>query len=163
MNGRLSVGIAEYCTAGPPTLLVTYGLGSCLAIALYDAEVRLGGLAHTLLPSAPDATGPGHPAKFVDAAIRRMVGELLDRGAQRQRLTAKIFGGANMFEALFGGSGNGVGARNIASAREALAALAIPILAEDVGGNFGRTVEFDLASGQVRVRTVRGREGERYF
>jgi len=163
MSDRLSVGIAEIRIAEPPIRLVTYGLGSCVAITLFDAERRLGGLAHTLLPSAHSAGAVHRPAKFVDAAIEVMAAELVARGAARQRLAAKIFGGANMFEPLLGASDNAVGSRNIRSARETLVALAIPLLAEDVGGNFGRTVEFDLASGRVRVRAVRGREGEMLF
>lgn len=162
MSERFSVGISEYRIAEPPARLVTYGLGSCVAVALYDGERHLGGLAHTLLPASPAAVA-GRPAKFVDAAIRRMFDELVVRGARRQRLTAKIFGGANMFESLLGAADDGVGARNVDSARQTLAALEIPLVAEDVGGNFGRTVEFDLASGQVRVLAVRGREGERLF
>jgi chemotaxis protein CheD len=163
MSGRHSVAIAEYRLAEPPELLVTYGLGSCVAITLHDAERRLGGLAHTLLPAARSSADLERPAKFVDAAIQRMVGELVARGAERQRLAAKIFGGANMFESLLGTSDSAIGTRNVCSARETLAALAIPLLAEDVGGNFGRTVEFDPVSGQVRVHAVRGREGERFF
>ncbi len=163
MSDRLSVGIAEIRIAEPPARLVTYGLGSCVAITLFDAERCLGGLAHTLLPSAHRSGDVHRPAKFVDAAIEAMAAELVARGAARQRLAAKIFGGANMFEPLLGAADNAVGARNIRSARETLVALAIPLLAEDVGGNFGRTVEFDLASGRVRVRAVRGREGEMLF
>ena len=163
MSDRLSVGISEYQIAEPPAQLVTYGLGSCVAISLYDPQRRLGGLAHTLLPTVLATSDGLRPAKFVDAAIRLMVTELVARGAERERLGAKIFGGANMFEPLLGTPENAVGPRNVRSARETLTALAIPLLAEDVGGNFGRTVEFDLASGQVRVRAVRGREGEMLF
>ena len=163
MSERLSVGIAQFEVAEPPQRLVTYGLGSCVAITLYDAERRIGGLAHTLLPTVEQAVDPRRPTKFVDAAIRTMRAELVARGAVQERLVAKIFGGANMFEPLLGVSENGIGARNIRSARETLDDLAIPLQAEDVGGNFGRTLEFDLASGRVRVRVVRGREGELFF
>lgn len=163
MSERLSVGISEFRIATPPARLVTYGLGSCLAIALYDPERRIGGLAHTLLPSPRLAADITRPAKFVDAAIELMITDLVARGAARERLGAKIFGGANMFEPLLGDPDNAVGPRNIRSARETLASLGIPLLAEDVGGNFGRTVEFDIASGEVRVKSVRGREGELIF
>lgn len=163
MSERLSVRIAEYRLAEPPAKLVTYGLGSCVAVALYDPQRRLGGLAHTLLPTLPDPTEKPASAKYVDVAIRLMVADLVAGGAERKRLVAKIFGGANMFEPLLGAPDTAVGPRNVRSARETLAALEIPLLAEDVSGNFGRTVEFDLDSGRVRVRAVRGREGEMFF
>ena len=163
MNRRINVSISEYRLAEPPAVLVTYGLGSCLAIALHDPQLRIGGLAHTLLPSARQMPAVNRPAKFVDEAVRRMREELLARGAQAPRLTAKIFGGANMFQPLLGASENGIGVRNVRSARDVLDALGIPLLAADVGGSFGRTVEFDPVSGLVRVRAVRGREGEMTF
>jgi chemotaxis protein CheD len=163
MCRRINVRISQYRLAEPPAVLVTYGLGSCLAIALHDPQLRIGGLAHTLLPSARQMPGANRPAKFVDAAVRMMREDLLARGAQSPRLTAKIFGGANMFQPLLGAAENGIGARNVRSARAVLGALEIPLLAEDVGGDFGRTVEFDPASGLVRVRAVRGREGEMTF
>ena len=163
MTERITVAISEYRLAGPPTVLATYGLGSCLAIALYDAEARLGALAHTLLPTARGPADTGRPAKFVDQAIRVMAEDLVAAGADRQRLVAKIFGGANMFEPPLGGDANGIGVRNARSAREVLETLGIPLVAEDVGGNFGRTVRFELATGRVQVRAVRGREGETSF
>ncbi len=164
MTARIHIGISEYQLAEPPAVLVTYGLGSCLAIALYDPARRLGTMAHTLLPTIRVVAASTRPAKYVDAAIDLMLGELTARGSDRRRLVAKIFGGANMFEPLLGGgSENSVGTRNIRSAREALATVGIPLVAEDVGGNFGRTVEFDLTSGTILVRAVRGREGEMTF
>jgi chemotaxis protein CheD len=121
-------------------------------------------MAHTLLPTnRPTLEQELRPAKFVNSAIELMVAELLARGAGRARLTAKLFGGANMFEPLVGSAENSVGSRNIRSAREVLAAQGVPLAAADVGGNFGRTVEFDLATGQVRVHVVRGREGNLVF
>jgi chemotaxis protein CheD len=163
MSERVRVGISEYKIAQAPTLLMTYGLGSCLGITLYDATAAIGGLAHTLLPYPREGMDLSRPAKFVDAAIRLMLTDLLQIGCSRQRLVAKMFGGANMFEGLQNPNREGIGQRNIRSARETLADLGIPLTAEDVGGNFGRTVEFDVATGAVLIRSVRDEQRERHF
>jgi chemotaxis protein CheD len=156
MAFRERVGISEFRVAQPPAVLVSYGLGSCLGIALYDPQRQLGGLAHTLLPTPRPGIQDARPAKFVDAAIRLMVEELIRQGAEPGRLAAKIIGGANMFEPQHGSAEDGIGARNARAARQTLLELGIPLLAEDVGGHHGRTVEFDLATGTVQVRSVHG-------
>jgi len=148
------VGISEFRVAAAPAVLVTYGLGSCLGIVLDDRARALGGLAHTLLPTRRPGLGEQRLSKFVDAAIRLMLEELLALGARSESLTARIAGGANMFETLSGPVGEGIGMRNVRAARIALEALAIPLVAEDVGGSHGRTVEYDLATGRVEVRSV---------
>lgn len=150
------VGISEFRVARAPSQLVAHGLGSCVAIALYDPVNRLGGLAHTLLPKPHPGIEILRPGKFVATAIDAMVAELLCLGAARERLWAKLAGGANMFEQLAASGEETVGARNARSARETLAGLNIPLLGEDTGGNYGRTLEFDLGTGSVRVRTIRG-------
>lgn len=156
MSSTLRVGISEFRVVRAPAVLVAFGLGSCLGVILDDREKCLGGMAHTLLP----ASRPGMPeerlAKYVDAAIRLLVDELLQQGAGRERLTARLVGGANMFEPLYPSATDGIGARNVRVARATLQTLGIPLVAEDVGGSQGRTVEFDLATGQVVVRSVHG-------
>lgn len=157
MSVRERVGISEFRVARPPAILVTYGLGSCLGIVLYDRERQIGGLAHTLLPAPRPGFEGGRLTKFVDNAIRMMVAELEQQGAARGSLTARIVGGANMFVPLYESAAeDGIGARNVRAARETLQALAIPVLAEDVGGSHGRSVEFDLDAGTVQVRSVCG-------
>lgn len=154
---RERVGISEYRVAHGPVVLVSYGLGSCLGIAIHDRERKLGGLAHTLLPmSHPELVG--RPGKFVDASIRMMVEELLRQGAKPERLVAKVAGGANMFAAVGLGADGGIGLRNVTAARQVLAELGIPLLAEDVGGSCGRTIEFNLENGTLLVTTVRNQE-----
>lgn len=159
MRQKERVGISEVRVHRAPAILVTYGLGSCLGIALYEPQAKVGGLAHTLLPAPRAGAEATRPNKFVPAAIRAMIAELCEQGADRGRLQAKLVGGATMFEPLHPGpSEEGIGARNIRAARQALRELGIPVVAEDVGGNHGRTVEFDLATGEVRVRSVRGND-----
>lgn len=149
------VGIAELRLARAPTVLKAFGLGSCLAIALYDPEQRLGALVHSLLPQACRGELPEPPTKYVDMAIERMVEELVRGGAEAARLQARIAGGANMFEPAYVTLIDSIGVRNVRSARQALAARGIPLVGEDVGGNCGRTVEFHLASGQLLVYCAR--------
>jgi chemotaxis protein CheD len=145
------VSIAEARIDRAPTVLKAYGLGSCVAVGLYDPETRLGGMGHMLLPNRPSSNPHGSESKYVDAGIRQIIDELLRAGANRETLVAKIAGGANMFETSYQTLINSVGARNAKSARQILGSLDIPIIGEDVGGNRGRTVEFDLATGKMLV------------
>ena len=156
MSERVSISQARINRA--PAVLKAYGLGSCIAVALYDPETRLGSLGHMLLPSRPEKEPLGSDSKYVDAGICLMADELTRAGATRENLVAKIAGGANMFETSYQTLINSIGARNARSARDTLAKLGIPLLAEDIGGNCGRTVEFDLASGNVMVYCARNAE-----
>jgi len=154
MSHKERVGISEYRVAEAPDVLVTYGLGSCLGITLYDPEAKVGGLAHTLLPAPRSGLENSRLTKFVESSIRIMADELCTMGGERQRIEAKIIGGANMFTSLHIAPEETIGNRNILSARETLAALGIALISEDVGGAYGRTVEFDLSTGKVLVRSV---------
>ena len=145
------VRIAEAKIDRAPTVLKAYGLGSCVAVGLYDPETGLGGLGHMLLPARPNDSPAGSESKYVDAGIHRIVDELILAGANRDTLVAKLTGGANMFETSYQTLINSVGARNAKSARHTLGVLSIPIVGEEVGGNRGRTVEFDLATGNMLV------------
>ncbi|AJF07722.1 chemotaxis protein CheD [Geoalkalibacter subterraneus] len=158
MNQRLRIGIAEMHCARAPGLLVTHGLGSCLGITLYDATAKIGAMAHTLLPEPRPGEEPTRPAKFVVTAVEQMLVELAGMGVVRERLVAKLVGGANMFVALQPPSRELIGERNARAARETLAALNIPLVGEDTGGEHGRSAEFDLSTGDVRIRTLRARD-----
>lgn len=149
MNERVSIAQARIDRA--PMVLRAYGLGSCLAVGLYDQDNRIGALGHMLLPQRPEKTPLGSECKYVDAGIFQMVDELVRAGAKRENLVAKLTGGANMFETTYQTLINSIGARNAKSARNTLAELGIPLLGEEVGGNRGRTVEFDLATGMMMV------------
>lgn len=155
MADRLRVGISEFRVARAPEILISYGLGSCLGIVLYDARLQLGGLAHSLLPGARAGGRESRPAKHVAGAIRLLIDELLAAGSELQYLTAKLAGGANMFESMNPGAEEGIGARNVSMGRQVLTQIGIPLLAEDVGGHHGRTIELDLATGLLRVRSLR--------
>lgn len=166
MEKVVRVRISEFEVAGAPAVLKISGLGSCVALALYDPLHKIGGLAHILLPGpAPlDADGPGSnlsTTKYADRAIKQLLEAMAQRGIDLSRLVAKIAGGANMFTPDLEPTEemclrSGVGERNVAAVKEQLDRLAIPLVAEDVGGNRGRTVCFETDSGQLRVINARG-------
>jgi len=152
---EIKVGIAEWQAARAPDRLVTLGLGSCVGIALYDHGSRTGGLAHIMLPDSSQFQDRQKRAKFADLAIPDMLDKVLQFGGRRNRLKAKIAGGAQMFT-----SGDrhlsflNIGQRNTAMVQQVLQELGIPIVAADTGGNFGRTMIFDLVNGDVHIRTI---------
>jgi chemotaxis protein CheD len=154
-----TVGIAQLKTAEAEDVLVTLGLGSCVVVAIYDSELKRGSLAHIMLPH--EAFGRRREGenmlKYADVAIPASVHLLEERGCSRSGMTAKIAGGACMFDLSKDGQAD-IGQRNIQAAEEVLASLDIPLVAVDTGGTRGRSVEFRMDSGELRVRTVYGPE-----
>jgi chemotaxis protein CheD len=149
---RLHVGIAELEVARAPAVLYAVALGSCVAVILYDAVARVGGLAHVLLPSPNiGRRRSDQPARAMPGAVGALIEAVVALGADRQRLGGRLVGGASMFVTLQPPGAMQMGERNILAAREALHYQGIPLLAEAVGGDFGRSVEFDLSHGVVRV------------
>lgn len=134
--------------------LLTLGLGSCVAIMLYDKETKIGGMAHVLLPSRSLARDATNPAKFPETAVPLLVQRMTQMGADPRRLVAKLAGGASMFAALMTPGTIQMGERNVVASRNALRDAAIPIVAEAVGGGQGRSVRFHLADGSIEIRTV---------
>jgi chemotaxis protein CheD len=149
------VRVADWAVDAGDVVLVTLGLGSCVAVALYDGQARAGALVHLLLPSPTLARDRSNPARFPGTAVPLLLEELAKVGAQRARLTARLIGGASMFGPGSGsGGGAGMGERNVAAAREVLAAARIPVTGEEVARHHGRSVYFFLADGRIEVRTV---------
>ena len=127
---------------------VTTILGSCVAVCIWDAQAEVGGINHFLLPSG----SPVSP-RFGDSAVALLIGRVLELGAQRARLAAKVFGGACVLEA-FRFDPWSLGARNVEMAREQLAASGIPVVGEDVGGDLGRKLVFHVRTGAAWVRPI---------
>lgn len=154
--------MAQFRIGMAPMKMMTMALGSCLGLVLYEAEVHVGALAHAMHPRRGNTKSNANRAKFVDSAIWLMVNRMIKHGAKRDRITAKIFGGAKMFDHFMGSRGVlQIGENNLIAAREELKHLSIPIIAECVGGSRGRTIIFDVADGSVCVRDAYGNE-ERY-
>lgn len=153
---EVRVKVADYSVRKGPHLLVTIGLGSCVAIALYDREARVGGLAHILLPNPSMSRETSNPAKFPQTIIPVMLAEMRRIGSSPSaRISAKIVGGASMFGQLVSGTGINVGERNVKATREVLASAGIPLLADDTGLDYGRSVYFFLEDGRVEVRSLK--------
>jgi chemotaxis protein CheD len=154
MPDLIKVGMADFKVARNPASLISYGLGSCVGIALYDTVTRIGGLAHIMLPDSTQARSADNPAKFADTALPLMLNEMLKMGAVRNRISAKIAGGAQMFTFTNATDIMRVGERNTEAVKNVLKQIDIKIVAEDNGGNYGRTVELQLDTGIYRVKTI---------
>jgi chemotaxis protein CheD len=144
-------------TAAAGDELVSMGLGSCVGVALLDAERAIAGLAHVMLPLANAAYAA--PAKFADRAVPALIAQAERLGARRERLAAVLVGGAQMFGRA-GIAGLDLGARNEEAVREALAREGIPVRAAATGGSRGRTVRVCVALPSVLVREAGGEELE---
>lgn len=160
---ELTVRMGEITVTKPPYLLKTTGIGSCIAVTLYDRETTMGSLAHIMLPCAEDALGDSPATAFADAAIEMMIERMKRNGASLRNAEAKIFGGANMFPKVIPyDSAVDVGMRNISAVRNELTRHGIDIVAEEVGAFVGRTVLFDTCDGSVIVKTTHAEEGRMY-
>jgi chemotaxis protein CheD len=149
---RRFVGIAELEVARAPATLTALALGSCVAVMLYDQVAKVGGLAHVLLPSGNIGRArPDTPGRYAPTAIPALTERLLALGAQQPRLTARLVGGASMFSALQPAGTIQMGERNVHAVREALHRQGIRTVGEVVGGDYGRSVDFNVETGRVVV------------
>lgn len=154
------VGVADcHVTADASAVLVTYALGSCVGISIYDPVAQVGGLLHFMLPTAPArALESGKsPYMFADSGIPMLFHEAYERGAQKSRLRVCAAGGAQITD------DNGVfnvGQRNCVAMRRILWRAGVILQAEDTGGAIARTMRFDLATGRVVLRSP-GVDGEK--
>ena len=154
MGVVIKVGMADLKTGKDPDILTTLGLGSCIGIALWDPTTKIGGLAHVMLPDSTKIRNNSNIAKFADTGITELVRQMEELGAPKRRLVAKIAGGAKMFEVSGTTSVGNIGEKNAIASKEKLKELGIPILAEDTGLNYGRTVELDCSNGDYIIKAV---------
>lgn len=151
---EIRVRVADHAVAKGKVVIATIGLGSCIAIMLYDLDSGIGGLAHVLLPSMSLSRDTENRAKFPETAVPLMLDEMRALGA-RGTILAKLAGGASMFSALIPAGGVNIGERNILASRQALAANGIPLVGEDTGGEHGRSVYLHVDEGRVLVRSLK--------
>ncbi len=178
---RILVGIGEFRVGRSPDILVTMNLGSCVGIALYDANAKVGGLAHIKLPKSPESKMQETRCKrqdeissafslqssagiYADTAIQTMLSILSKMGIRQSFLTARIAGGGFMYktEGLNAAQTQSmdIGLRNVESVKDVLFKNKIKITGEDVLGKKPRTMEFYLETGEVILKT-RGMEDRR--
>jgi chemotaxis protein CheD len=149
------VGIADMKFVKTPDRIRTSGLGSCVGLVIYDSDKKIAGLAHVMLPeSTLSKVTEFNPAKYADTAVEILVSRLLTKGARRFALRAKMAGGAQMFQFASNNEMMRIGPRNVEAVKKELERLRITLVSEDVGGNSGRTIEFDPVMGMLYIKTI---------
>lgn len=154
MGNMIKVGMADLKVCKCPDSLTTLGLGSCIGVALYDPVTKVSGLLHCMLPDSTQIRNNSNVAKFADTGIDELIRQMMELGANRTRLVAKMAGGAQMFALSSANDSLRVGERNAQATREKLKQLNIRLLAEDCGLNYGRTVEFYSETGEYVIKAV---------
>lgn len=157
MSSAVVVGISDCKISGDASVcLTTYALGSCVGIALYDPDARIGGLLHVLLPASMHNTREqGNPFMFADSGIEKMVRDMMLIGASPTRIFARIAGGANMLNTS---SVLDIGRKNINAVMDTLEKTRLSVRGSSVGGTLGRSMQLDIADGRVIVRYLGGSE-----
>lgn len=149
----MKVGIGDMKFARGDGQIITYALGSCIGITMYDPAIRLGGLLHIMLPSRTDPKDP-KVFKYADSGIQEMIRKLSAFGMLKSRTIVKIAGGAKMFEIQGNSSFGNIGERNAAMVKKLLMEERMRITASDTGGSYARTMLINIANGDVIVRTA---------
>ncbi len=154
MSKLIKVGMADLKVAKNPDVLTTLGLGSCIGICIYDPSSKVTGMAHIMLPSSKSIRNNSNVAKFADTAIHKLIDEMVVKGAAKPRMVSKIAGGAQMFKFTSSNDMMKIGERNAIAVRDVLKELRIPLKADDTGGNFGRSIEFNSIDGSLVIKTI---------
>lgn len=153
-ENQIKVGMADLKHTLHPGTLITLGLGSCVGVALYDTKTKIIGLAHIMLPWSHQAKNNSNKAKFADTGIKLLLDNMIESGANRNNIVAKLAGGAQMFSYSSVSDIIRVGERNVEAAKVVLKDLNIPVIAEDTGGKHGRTIEFYSDDGRLMIKTI---------
>ena len=153
-NKIIKVALAEVKTGKNPYVFITSPLGSCVAVMLYDELTGIGSMAHIMLPDINLAKSKKNRAKFANTAVEIMLKKMIGLGVVKRRIKAKIAGGANMFPTVNRTIELHIGLRNVVAVKNELKKKKIRLVAEDTGGNYGRSVKFFLETGIVRTKSV---------
>lgn len=154
MSELIKVGMADLKLCISPDSITTLGLGSCVGVAVRDPVTKIGGLAHVMLPDSTAIRNNTNIYKFADTGITELIRLMEEAGAKRSRMVAKIAGGAQMFAFQNKTELVRVGDRNVEASKKKLKELGIPVLAEDTGDSYGRTVIFYPETGDYVIRAV---------
>lgn len=151
----IKVGMADLNVAASTGILKTTGLGSCVGLTLYDPHAKVAGMAHVMLPTSEIAKeGQINQAKYADTAIPLLIQRMVALGAAVSRMESKMAGGAQMFAFSSAKDTMRIGPRNVESCKAVLEQFRIPLKGEDTGGSYGRTIEFDSATGIMLISSV---------
>jgi CheD. len=153
-NFTFRVGMADAKITKCPGKLITVGLGSCVGIVLYDKMTKISGLVHIMLPYSTQSKNNTNKLKFADTGISTLIDMMLEAGADKRYIVSKIAGGAQMFATKANLDIMNIGSRNVIATKDVLASLNIPLISEDTGGNYGRTIEFDSKNGKLLIKTI---------
>lgn len=156
INKTITVGIADLKLTRLEGELITYALGSCIGICFYDPVIRLGGLLHVMLPYA-DGGSPGNVYKYADTGIEETLRKMKAFGGVGNRITAKIAGGARMFDLPETSALGNIGGRNREAVKSLLLRSGVRLTGEDTGSNYARTMSMEVATGRVKIKAY-GRE-----
>lgn len=147
----IEVQMAQMKIARDPDNLIALGIGSCIVITFYDPKLKIGALAHCMLPDSKQGEPTENPIKFADTAINVMLKGMIKEASLRTDIEAKIIGGADMFPNIKHSDLN-PGEDNVASVREKLKKEGIRLVGEAVGGSSGRSVEFSTVTGIITIK-----------
>lgn len=154
MGDLIKVGMADLNCTKSPGILTTLGLGSCVGVCLYDTTTKISGMVHVMLPSSLQIKNNSNVAKFADTGIVQLLADMTKLGANKNRIVSKIAGGSQMFNFNDSSDIMRIGSRNVIATKEVLQSLNIPIIAEDTGGNYGRTIELYSETGILLIKTI---------
>lgn len=142
--GDIKCGIGEHS-------IVTYALGSCVGVCIYDELQGVGGMLHALLPHSGNELGISGRARYVDTGVKLLYQKICHMGAVPSSLKAKVVGGAKMFDYNAGADNEDIGSANVEQVHKELQALGVPIVREVTGGEVGRTIHFIPGTGDIRI------------
>lgn len=154
MESIVKVRMADYAICSVPQKITTIGLGSCVGIVVYDSGSKVCGMLHAMLPDSKKIRNNSNRSKFVDSGMEDMLQMLVQAGANKRRLMAKMAGGAKMFDFIDDNENTSIGYQNVQATKQILEQLGIPLVAEDTGKNYGRTIVFDPESNELEIKAV---------
>ena len=154
MSKQIKVGMADLNVCSSPDSIITLGLGSCVGVILYDPVKKIAGMLHAMLPDSTAIRNNINRPKFVDTGMDDLLEKMLRAGAVKGRMVAKIAGGAQMFGFSSNNEMGRIGEKNVSASKKKLISFGIPLIAEDTGLNYGRTVEFFPDTGKYLIKAV---------
>jgi chemotaxis protein CheD len=150
--------MSEIVVSQTPDLLMTLGLGSCVGVCIYDSLLKIGGMAHVMLPDSSMSKEVTNRGKYADTAVPVLVEKMQQMGALKNRMIVKIAGGAQMFAYSGMDHKMQIGPRNVLAVEKSINSIGLRISGKSVGGNLGRSIYMDLATGEVKVRMLNSPE-----